>query len=103
MNLNGLKQVAIDPRRKHLRPNVPMKIAKSFSQLLRASALLAAAMTNQNISKLHNKTIRLASPRFLSLFPDHDAKNTVTFLPHFNFKFEKSSLFSGCLAIVYCL
>ncbi|EFO17029.2 hypothetical protein LOAG_11475 [Loa loa] len=83
---NGIKishvlKILIDPRRKmKLRPNRTQLLAKSFSTLLRNGAMLAIAMSNKSISNMHNKTIRIASPRFFSILPDDNKQNTVNLL-----------------------
>uniref|UniRef100_A0A1I7VH31 Uncharacterized protein n=1 Tax=Loa loa TaxID=7209 RepID=A0A1I7VH31_LOALO len=63
-----------------LRPNRTQLLAKSFSTLLRNGAMLAIAMSNKSISNMHNKTIRIASPRFFSILPDDNKQNTVNLL-----------------------
>ncbi|EJW88627.1 hypothetical protein WUBG_00458 [Wuchereria bancrofti] len=80
INLSNLKKVLIDPRKAKISRDSRMQLAASLSKLLRDATLLAVAMSNQSISNLHNKTIRIASPRFFSILPDDDTQNTMNLL-----------------------
>ncbi|VIO95117.1 conserved hypothetical protein [Brugia malayi] len=81
INLSNFKKVLIDPRKVKISRDNRMQLAASLSKLLRdATTLLAVTMSNQSISNLHNKTIRIASPRFFSILPDDDTQNTMNLL-----------------------
>ncbi|CAG9538406.1 unnamed protein product [Cercopithifilaria johnstoni] len=71
----NLKNTLMDPMKKKIPRDSPMQLATSLSKLLRNAALLTAAMSKQNISNLHNKTIRIASPRFFSILPYNETQN----------------------------
>ncbi|VBB30621.1 unnamed protein product [Acanthocheilonema viteae] len=81
-NLSHLKNVLINPTKAKITKsrNSRMQLAASLSKLLRDAALLIASMSSKNISNLHNKTIRIASPRFFSIFPDNYTQNTMNLL-----------------------
>uniref|UniRef100_A0A0R3RL86 SERPIN domain-containing protein n=1 Tax=Elaeophora elaphi TaxID=1147741 RepID=A0A0R3RL86_9BILA len=80
MNMSYLKKVLIDPKKQKISRNNRMPLAMSLSKLFRDGALLAAIISNPNISSLHNKTIRIASPRFFSILPNDGTQNTTNLL-----------------------
>ncbi|KAM3718291.1 Serum response factor-binding protein [Dirofilaria immitis] len=80
INSNHLKKIIIDPRKKQISYDRRMQLTKSFSLLLRDGIKLALAISNQSNPNLHNKTIRIASPRFFSIFPDANTQNTMNLL-----------------------
>lgn len=90
ISLTGSNNVLINPKKKKMSRNYGVQLARSLSKLLRDAAKLAAMISNQNISDLHNKTIRVASPRFFSILPDSDTQNMVRYyLPFFSENFIK--------------
>ncbi|VDK83160.1 unnamed protein product [Litomosoides sigmodontis] len=85
VNSSHLKNALSDLRKKKREGKQQIRdsraqLAATFSKLLRDTALLAAAISNKNISNFHNKTIRIASPRFFSILPDDDPQHTVNLL-----------------------
>uniref|UniRef100_A0A915PPR2 Uncharacterized protein n=1 Tax=Setaria digitata TaxID=48799 RepID=A0A915PPR2_9BILA len=72
-------EMLIDSKKRISRDN-GMQLAASLSKLFRDGAVLALAMSNQTVSNLHNKTIRIVSPRFFSILPDVNAQNTMNIL-----------------------
>ncbi|VDK71848.1 unnamed protein product [Onchocerca ochengi] len=81
INSSYFEKFLIDSKEEKIpRKNDRMQLAKSFSKLLREAVQIVLSLSNQSSPNLHNKTIRIASPRFFSILPDDNAQNTMNLL-----------------------
>lgn len=66
-----------DARRKEKNLTLDEKIMRAPIQLVREGVKLGMALSGQDVSHFDNKTLKMISPRVMSLMPEEDDKDTV--------------------------